>query len=198
MSVLLRSALTAGTIATAMLLTVTAAACGGDAAGFEWPDEPSPRTHPPADPSPSFAPDEAEAVEEILAVVDGFRKSELEEFMDPRAPQLARPAFAEYLADPFLSQTLSKLNGMYQNGVVYEGRFYWEPQVMDIRLKESPPTATVRDCVDVSRWRSVFADSGNPVSEEDQADEQVTWFKAMLYPEGWLLYEGGVGRGEQC
>jgi hypothetical protein len=199
MKSLLRQVKTTGVAAAALSLTMATASCGGDMDEFEWPDDdPRPRTTQSADPTPSGDPAEIDAVEEILAVVDGYHQTELRTFADPQTPQLVRPAFSEYLADPLLSETLATLNGMYQNGIIYEGRFYWQAEVTELRLAETPPRATIRDCVDASRWRSVFAESGNPVSSEVAPNEHVAWFKAKLYPEGWLLYEGGIRGGELC
>lgn len=181
-----------------LALALALSACAEKATTVEWPMESPVPSSRPANPTPTMNPAEAEATQEILAVVDGYRRAELSMFTDPQMPHSARPVLSEYLADPLLSQTLSTLNDMHRDGIAFEGQFSWEAEVAELRLDDTPPVATVRDCVDSSNWRSVFIASRNQVPGSDRPEVYVSLLQVMLYPEGWLIYEAGVKDGEAC
>lgn len=178
-----------------VVLAVALAGCGPDP--VEWPDDPTPE----APPAPAVSPaDEAEAatIEEILALLHGFREAEVRAHADPQPPHLARRQLAGYLADPLLSRTLGTLDAMVRAGVVFEGRPTWEPTVVELRLDETPPTAAIHDCLDTTGWRSVFQETGNPVPADDLPDRYVVRVEAKLFPDGWLLHDARMEEDLRC
>lgn len=180
----------------AAVLAFGAAGCG-DPEPVVWPDDPS-SEGVARQPSSMGDPAEAEATEEILAVYSGFRQLEVEAYTNPQPPHIARQQLSVYLADPLLSRTLGTLDTMLRAGVVFEGRPTWQPVVAELRLDETPPTATIRDCVDASGWRSVFEETGEPVASDDLPDHYVMSLDAKLFSGGWLLHDAAMEEDEQC
>lgn len=138
------------------------------------------------------------AVEEILAVVRGFRETEARTFTDPPLPPTAEAELSDYLADPLLSQTLNTLNEMRQGGMRFEGRQQSTPEVAELALDADPPTARVRDCVDASGWRLVFDSSGEAVPGDGFPDRFVAWMELKEYDDGWLLHHLEMSEESPC
>jgi hypothetical protein len=168
-------------------------------AGFEWPD------HPTSSPTPTLDPGEAAAVAEILATFDGFRRAEVAVQADPEPAYLAQERLADYLADPLLGLALFEVEAMHRRGVVRAGEPTWHPTVTELRLDRSPPTATVRDCLDATGWRLADRDSGGPTTAESEGlparfapDRYVMEFSARFVENRWLFDEASVERDQRC
>lgn len=177
-----------GTVAaiTAALVFATAG-CGGDPAAVDWPDRPSDGSQR-VPVVPTYQPEEAEAVQEVMALVEAFRELEVRSYTDPPPPAVARRDFSAFLADPVLSRNLETLNDLRVNGIVYQGRPVSAPSVTEIDLNRTPPTATVRDCVDRSGWTAVFEETGEPLSADSVPDRYVAWLELRQHPDGWLVH----------
>jgi hypothetical protein len=179
-------------------LAVALAGCGGAAEPAVQGDQPSPQALP-ALPSISADPAEAEAVEEILTVLQGFREVEAELYADPPTPNIVRREFSPYLGDPMLSEIVGTLNDMRNAGVVFEGRAVSQPTVVDVQLDATPPTATVRDCMDAASWRPVFRETSEPVPGDSLPDRFRMTLDATVYPEhGWLFHDFAMEVDAQC
>lgn len=149
--------------------------------------------------SVSFDPEEAAAAEEILAVLHDFREVEADIYADPPPPDIVRREVSPYLADPMQGEVIGTLYDMYTAGIAFEGRPVSEPTVVEVRLDDTPPTATVLDCVDVANWRSVFQETGDSVPGDALPDRYVMKLEAQLYPEyGWLFENFAIEEGTQC
>lgn len=181
----------------AAVLSLGLAACGGETSEIEWPDGPVPAEEPAPLPT-TIDPAYAVAVEEILAVVRGFRETEARTFTDPPLPPTAEAELSDYLADPLLSQTLNTLNEMRQGGMRFEGRQQSTPEVAELALDADPPTARVRDCVDASGWRLVFDSSGEAVPGDGFPDRFVAWMELKEYDDGWLLHHLEMSEESPC
>jgi hypothetical protein len=188
MSVLPRRGLAIrGTVVMAALLL---AGCTADSEPSDQPANPAPPDLP-ALPSVSAAnPAEAEAIEEVLAVFQGFREVEARLYAAPPPPDIVRREFSPYLGDTMLSELVGTLNDMRNAGIVFQGRVASRPSVVDIQLEGAPPTATVRDCVDATGWQPIFQQTGDPVPGEGLPDHFAMDLDATLYPEhGWLFHD---------
>lgn len=187
-------------MAAAVLATLAGTAgCGDEPAEIEWPE--GVPTASPALASPSHVPTdptEAAAIEEILELVSEFRIVEISAYADPQPPHLARRDLSGYLADPLLSRTLDRLRTMREAGIVIEGQPRFDSAVHELRLEATPPTATVRDCVDATDWRDVFAETGDPVPGDGRPDQYVEWLELTLYDDGWLIHSTGVQEAPEC
>jgi len=180
-----------------VVAATSVAACSNAPSDIDWPDSTVAPRGVPTGSSATFGPAEAAAVAEILALVQGFREVEVTSYAAPEPPGIARQELAGYLADPALSETLQTLHGMEQAGVVFEGRPTWDPNVTDLRLSDTPPTATVHDCVDATNWRSVFRDTGDPVPGDSRPERYLARLQVKRYPEGWLIHDIDLEEG-QC
>jgi hypothetical protein len=174
---------------TVVMAALALAGCAADPAPAESPAD-RPPAELPALPSVSVDPAEAAAIEEILTVFQGFRDAEAELYADPPPPNVVRRELSPYLGDAMLSEQVGTLNDMRNAGIVFQGRQASRPEVVELRLDASPPSATVRDCVDATGWQAVFAQTGDPVPGDDLPDQFVMRLDATLYPEhGWLFHD---------
>jgi hypothetical protein len=186
----------AGYAAVAAVFVLLAAGCA-DEPEFEWPEDPV------AAPMPTVDAGEAAAADELLAAFEEFRQTEITVHADPQPPDIALDQLRAHLADPLLAVTLFEVEMMHHRGLVREGEPVWEPAVVDLRLDETPPTATVRDCLDASGWRLVNEAGGGPASTDGlparfALDRYVMEFDAMLVDGQWLFEDARVERNEQC
>ena len=55
------------------------------------------------------------------------------------------------------------LSRMKENDTVFRGELRHAPEVTVVRADARPPTATVEDCVDLSRWRILDTTTGWPI-----------------------------------
>lgn len=180
---------------------VTALAIAGvvgcaDPEPVEWPADPP--SAEPGQPAAAEDPAEAEASEELLALLDEFREAEVQAYADPQPVQIHRRDLRAYLADPMLMEVLATLGTMHSAGIAFEGRPSSDPTVTEVRLDADPQTATVRDCVDAARWEPVFEETGDPVPGDELPDKYVMQLEAAQYPEhGWLFRDFMIEE-EQC
>jgi hypothetical protein len=180
----------------AAVFVLLAAGCA-DEPEFEWPEDPV------AAPVPTTDPAAAEANDQLLAAFDAFRRTEVAVQADPEPAHLAQDQLRAHLADPLLAVTLFEVEMMHHRGLVREGEPAWEPAVVDLRLDDTPPTATIRDCLDASGWRLINEAGGGPASTDGlparfALDRYVMEFDAMLVDGQWLFDDARVERGEQC
>lgn len=198
MSMLPRRGLAIRGTAAVAALAVALAGCAGAPEPAVPADEPSPQALP-ALPSQSVDPAEAEAVEEILTVLEGFREVEAELYADPPPPNIVRREFSSYLGDTMLSEMVGTLNEMRIAGVAFEGQTVSHPTSVDVELDAAPPSATVHDCVDASSWRPVFQETGDPVPGDTLPSRFVMTLDATVYPDhGWLFYDFAMEVDTQC
>lgn len=187
-------------VTAALTAVLGAAGCSNDPEpSFEWPDAPMPSPTPTADPA------EAAAVEEIMTAFDGFRRAEVAVQADPQPAYLVLDQLAAYLADPLLGLALFEVETMHSRGVVRAGEPTWQPAVTQLQLDSSPPTATVRDCLDATGWELADRDGGGPATAESAGlparfapDRYVMEFNARFFEDRWLFDEARVERDEQC
>lgn len=185
-------------IAAAIMLAgaVTLAGCSSEPE-FEWPEDPVP------EPTPTVDAAEADATDELLALVDGYRRAEITAQADPEPAYQAQDRFTEYLADPLLSSVLFELEILHQRGLVREGEPSWDPTVTELRLDDTPPTATIRDCLDATDWRLAHRGNGEPAGADGlparyAPDRHVVEFTAKLFDQGWLLEDARMEGDGQC
>lgn len=198
MSMLPRGTRTLCAAAGMAALAVALAGCAGSPQPAARADHPAPQPLP-ALPSIAVDPAEAEATEEVLTVLQGFREVEAELYADPPPPDIVRREFSPYLGDTMLSELVGTLHEMRNAGVIFKGRPVSRPITVDVELDATPPSAVVRDCIDATRWRPVFAETGDPVPGESFPDRFVMTLEASVYPEyGWLFYDFAVEVDTPC
>lgn len=178
-------------------LAVALVGCAADPEPVVWPEDP-PARDAGDQAATDVDPAEAEATEEILSVLDGYRRAELETYTDPQPPHVSHRQLSPYLADPLLSRTLRTLDTMLRAGVRFEGQPRWDADVVELHLDATPPTATINDCLDATDWQPVFRETGDPVPD-DLPERYLMRIEAELFPDhGWLLHQAVLEKETQC
>jgi hypothetical protein len=169
-------------------------------------DPPAPAAELPvrtaAEPTPTLEPAEAEAVSEILAVFDRYRRAETGIIADPVEPGEARHRLTDHLADPLLTLVVFELDLLRRLGVAGAGRPTWDPTVTGLRLDGPVPTATVHDCLDTTGTRLVEPLTGDPAAADGLPGRFAPGrhgreFHAVRHGGGWLL-DDRADRAEPC
>lgn len=180
--------------AVALTGALVLAGCGEDP--VEWPEDPPP-------PTSTLGPAEAAAVDDILSVLEAYREATVAVHADPPAPADAKTQLAGYLADPLLTVTLLELDLMRSRGLTRTGAPASESTVTEIQLDQTPPTATMRECLDSTGW-PVTDQAGTELTEISglpawaTPQRHVLIVTARLLDGRWLLADAHVERGEQC
>lgn len=183
-------------VAAAAAVAVVLAGCGRESE-FEWPED-------LANPSPApLAPAELAATDEVLAAYEAFRQAEVAIQADPEPAHVAQDQLTEYLADPLLTLTLFEIETMHRRGLVRQGEPRSEPEVVELRLDDNPPTATVRDCLDASGWRLTDRATGTEADPTGlparyALDRYLIELHASFVDGRWLFDEARVEGGEPC
>lgn len=164
------------TVVLAGLISTAAAACGGDGEPDPSPSPPA-STAPPALPTVSLSPEDAEAAEEILAAFDEYMTAYVElsrEGVDGQSEEaIARLEDVPVVGEVRLGLQHNHLTENHQQGRVTSGEITWTAAVTRIHWDfASPlqpdvtmPLATVQVCFDESGWRTVDAETGEVVVE---------------------------------
>lgn len=185
---------TAGAAALAFALS----GCSRGSEPFAWPEDPS----PPAgleSPAASFDAAEAEAIDEILAVLEGYREAEAELYADPPTPNIVRRELSPYLGDTMLSEMVGTLDDLRIARIAFEGRAVSQPAAVDVQLDITPPAATVHDCINATEWQPVFQETGDPVPGDNLPDRFMMTLEATVYPDhGWLFYDFAMEVDSPC
>lgn len=180
--------------AVALIGALALASCGEEP--VEWPEDPPP-------PTSTLTPAEAAAVDEILSLLDAYRAAAVAIHADPPAPADAKQQLTDYLADPLLTVTLLELDLMRSRGLTRTGAPASESTVTEIQLDQTPPTATMRECLDSTGW-PVTDQAGTELTEISglpawaTPQRHVLIVTARLLDGRWLLADAHVERGEQC
>lgn len=193
------------------VLAATLVGCADDS-NDELPPPPPPQTEPAEEPAPAstLSPAEQEAVDEILAVFDGYREAEIKAAANPQRITEVQEQLRDYMVAPVRNIIASGIETMEFLGIARVGRPTWEATVTELQLG-AYSTATVRDCVDASDWQIIDHSGGDPAPAEDGAlphfpgplpDRYVMTFTATIYTvdgeRRWLLEEGQVEREKEC
>jgi type IV pilus biogenesis protein CpaD/CtpE len=127
-------------------------------------DEPSTSTSSSSPPSPAASPsvdvEQGQARTQILTVYTGYQQAVMAASL--KGDYQAK-ALAQYTAEPLLGQTRNSIYQIKQAGLVNKGVRRWSPQITDIQLDGTPPTATIEDCTDTSEWIVVSRKTDKPV-----------------------------------
>ncbi len=182
-SVLLRSRKPA-TVFVCLCAALTLTACGssGDS-GDQAEDSPTP-TRPPATTAPADPQDAAK--KKAIATYQAYWQEMEKLYADPtgKSAHLDR-----YAASEALQSAEADAKSTHERGLVINGNVSLSDQdVTKVDLSGQVPNATVSACLDISRWVTVNAKSGKPVS---LPENRLTAYKIISvvekYPEGWRV-----------
>lgn len=182
------------------------AGCGGQ----ESPELPSPAPSepatPPASPTVSLSPRDAEAAEEILAAFDAYMAAYIELSREgaPGGSQetLARLEDVPVVGPAAFQLTDDVLARNHQAGAVTQGSITWSAEVVEIDWdftsprdpERALPVATLRVCFDETNWTTVEADTGQVISgpgERHLSTVTAHWLEAgtdgVIGTSGWYI-----------
>ncbi|MFD9293036.1 secreted protein/lipoprotein [Streptomyces sp. NPDC060030] len=149
------------------MLVLLAAGCGGgrgssdakasgglpSATTAAAPETPLPSAVPTT-PAPEAA---AHAETEVLKV---YRLMSAEYEKAYRAASAEGTDLRQYMTPTASSGVEKELARMKEQGAAMRGELGHEPEVTALAAAAQPPTATVRDCVDASRWQTLDTTTG--------------------------------------
>ncbi|MFF2374770.1 hypothetical protein ACFVUW_10340 [Streptomyces xiamenensis] len=170
-----------------LVVAVLAVGCGGgDETGGSEEEKPAPTSSPSA--SASVDPQSA-AEAEVLAVYRNYWDAQIDAYAkaSPTDTDLDKYAY-----DKALTMAETELVALMLNGNIITGEPVISPEVTAINLDESPMKATITDCVDVTDWKLVTAETGEevPLSEEQLRDPRyVTTATVRTVGDTWMVVE---------
>ncbi|MFF4699916.1 hypothetical protein [Streptomyces chattanoogensis] len=87
-----------------------------------------------------------------------------------------------------LTRAMTDVATMKQAGTVTKGAPAHDAKVTSIRMRGKLPTATISDCLDISRWKTVKARSGKVVPfPKNQPLRYITSAYAEKWSGGWMI-----------
>ncbi len=178
-------------LATALALLALAPVFG--AGCTSEPGSPAPGPSPTSTaPTPSVDPSVADAEQLARAAYTGYIQTWAlaSQAADPDNPDLAR-----YVADPLLSLTRHNIRKLKDIGAVQVGAQKATSQSVQVDLKASPPTVTIKSCLDYSSMKLVYKSNQSPVPNGAPKTPKVSAVsKVTLHTTGqWLVSEAKQG-----
>jgi len=191
----------------ASALAVLPAGCGD-----EEPDLPTPVAAPTQTagtptPTSTVSGEEAEAIDEVLALFDGYLTTYVEFATSEEAPTSDR-AFLAYAEADFVTEARNEVVQNFIDGNVFSGTLDWRLlQVVEVDLErtvdgETRPQVVVRICLDGSSWTLVERDTGETVVEPPGSFASTVtaeWREEREFgPDGWGLVAQDDDRSQTC
>ena len=182
---------TAHRVTAALLLALAAvAACSDD----QPTADPSRSTTTPPSASSSIDP-QATVKARVLAAYRGFSAAASRAEAHPnRAPSGLR----QYSIDKALANVLATVALYRQQGIVVRGKADHDPSVIALRTTSQPPTATIRDCVDLTDVDAVYRSTGKSAIAPDQSRRHITIAEATVARGRWVIRDVSAHRNRPC
>ncbi|MDX2748349.1 MULTISPECIES: hypothetical protein [Streptomyces] len=170
--------------AVGLLLGLTG--CGGSS------DDTKPPTAPPrassAAPEPSASPADPDAAEKT-AVLASYTSMWAEQMKAYRKASAEGTALERYVTAEALGQFRNDLARMQEAGTVVRGDLaHDDTTVTDVDMDATTPTATVQDCLDISKWQtySTREDQVLPMPSA-QPRRYMATATAEKWDDGWIV-----------
>ncbi|MEU9095931.1 hypothetical protein [Streptomyces sp. NPDC048428] len=175
-----RTAVLSGIVPLALLL----AGCGGG------DDSAKPSAAPPAasSPVPSASPADPNAVEKT-AVLASYASMWVEQMKAYRKADAKGTDLEKYATAEALGQFRNDLDRMKAAGTVVRGDLVHDAtKVTAVNLDATTPTATVQDCMDISKWQT-YSTRKNQVlpMPSNQPRRYVATATAEKWEDGWII-----------
>jgi hypothetical protein len=144
----------------------------------------------------SASPDPTQkATDAVLASYDAFWAAQVDSQAAPQkqpAPGLARHAVDKALADAQATIFLFR-----KNGIEMRGHPTHEVEVTSLTLSD-PPTASITDCLDSTKWRPVYAATGKSARAPGQSPRVIVESMATVYNGRWVISRSVAHRDRSC
>ncbi|MEU9190817.1 hypothetical protein AB0D14_41240 [Streptomyces sp. NPDC048484] len=177
--------------ATALLIAgglVVLAACGNDDDSGDSAKSPMPTSSAPAPETSSPSADsQAQAKGDVLQAYDDFWAGQVKAYgqADIKGTDLKK-----YATKEALGRAMGDVLVMKEAGTATKGAPAHDAQVTSLTLTGKTPKASVRDCLDISSWRTVKKKTGavQPFPS-NQPLRYVTTAKAEKWGKQWMITE---------
>lgn len=146
------------------------------------------------EPTPSVDPLVAQATADILTVYRAWWDARVRYMADPTN----EPTELSYNSqDKALGAVRDGADHYAFDGIVNTGAPVISPEVSDVTF-EASGSAIIRDCVDVTNWKPVYAASGESALAPDQPTRVVVVSTAFIYADRWVIGDTTVDRESSC
>lgn len=106
---------------------------------------------------------------------------------------------SKYAALDALSKFEVDLAHMKKNGTVIRGELGHNAKVTGADLKNKLPKATIQDCVDLSKWKTLDTKTDKPIPlPSTQPLRYIATAKAEKWPEGWMITDYTPDGAQTC
>jgi hypothetical protein len=180
-----------------MALALVLAGCGGGSDGGEdSKDVAAPPAASPASTSPSGSADPDAATAAVLAAYDGMTREQAKAYRQGAAEGTELEKYATLDA---LSKIELDLAGMKEAGRVVRGEIGHDAKVAGLDLDAKTPKATLKDCVDLSRYETydVKAKKAVPLPT-NQPMRYIATATAERWDGRWLVTDINTQGGGAC
>lgn len=185
-----------GTIAACVALVALAGCTTPDNGPTESPSRSTTTSaSPTSSPTPTVDPAIAAAEAAILEAYYGYWAAKVTSYADPT--QSPDPNLARFAIETALTDAQASLAQMRNDGIRTPGEPVLSPQVDGVRLDE-PPSATIRDCIDVANWQPIFSATGDSAVAPGQDLRVVAVATARVFEGQWVLDTYRIERDRSC
>lgn len=180
------------------LAVITATSACSDAPTSEAEPSTDVSTSPGATSSPSgsASPNPTQkATDAVLTSYDKFWAAQVNSQASPKKqpdPGLARHSIDKALADAQATIFLFR-----KNGIEMRGHPTHEVEVTSLTLSD-PPTASITDCLDSTKWRPVYAATGKSARAPGQSSRVIVESTATVYDGRWVISTSIAHRDRSC
>jgi hypothetical protein len=180
------------------LAVITATSACSDAPTSEAEPSTDLSTSPGASSSPvaSASPNPTQkATDAVLASYDKFWAAQVNSQASPK--KQPDPALARYSIDKALADAQATIFLFRKNGIEMRGHPTHEVEVTSLTLSD-PPTASITDCLDSTKWRPVYAATGKSARAPGQSPRVIVESTATVYDGRWVIRTSIAHRDRSC
>jgi hypothetical protein len=133
------------------------------------------------------------------AILDAYRGYWAATVASLAKPDETEPHELSYFAvDQALSGVRSTLDLYRVNGIYNSGEPRIAPTVSDIVLNGDASTGIVKDCVDITNWRALYAGDGSSAAAPGQNFRSPSESSARIYDGHWVISTSVAHRDSTC
>lgn len=185
---------------TVAVAAIALAACTGNPSGpgtaiFEEVSATPTSTEPTSPAPPTKDPAVAAAETDVLAVYQEYWDAQVTAFSNPKQ---YRPApLRDLLMDDLYLDFTSQLFHLELDGIEYVGAPVLSPEITSLDLGDEA-SATVKDCLDLTEWQAVFAETSESAEVPGQTDHLPMTTEVRRIGGDWLIASYELKRTESC
>jgi hypothetical protein len=184
-------------VAVALAVFTATSACSGAPTSESAPsaDASTSSTGPSATPG-SASPDPTQkATDAVHTSYDEFWAAQVNSQASPQ--KRPDPGLARYSIDKALADAQATIFLFRKNGIEMRGHPTHEVEVTSLTLSD-PPSASITDCLDSTKWRPVYAATGKSARAPGQSSRVIVESTATVYDGRWVISTSIAHRDRSC